>query len=797
MFLRIEISPKAEYSDPLANECLTQIARVHSGIAQKIRWLRVVDVYWIELDAPRDRVVQAVSQVFKDPVLNWVFSGDLLPSAAGETGTLLDLMQTSPHRPGVFHGIERRRRSNISDEKAKVALEALQMVLGRQSAGDQVISGELFLLEGQALAVSDLEWLARNYLTDPQHESWTLMSEMELTKNLNFQSEQVAKYLSSVSSSIVNRWMQYRGSQKVSFSALHWDALKEALVSSAEIAVQSSMRTYSMEDEECYLYSSIDFSKPHLDRLTESRTKFVLLSSQLEAIARGMKPKLQVVQGLLPQHNRLWLGSEQGYHPERIWEEFNRAILKTSLMTSASVVCPNLLLETQEQNPLYFWTSTFSLSEKVELPETPPASTEPIDWIWVGEEKSESFSEFINIQRMSEVNEVMKKTSALCFVANTSGKRLGEVLVELFPWTRIGLDIVVDGHEAWLKSWIQEEIPLGLLFGIRSSNRAYFLSQLKSRNLNYVHMGTSAPTGGVRFYAQGQVALEWSVPIRPTKAMETDLLDEILYIQDPLQRTQQKSMYGIEELFLKNDFWAIRPMTQSGSGYVILDEIYDSSLTFHDFEWMLRKMTALGGQVSSLQVATLNGLKVWAKMLKSLIQDFGIQLNHFQNTVDPALQVHWCVVQVIAKIMDIRNVRSQNIRAINERLYFLSGQFDQPAFRWLAGLEGRHQGSLQSASAMSNANGLADHIIKMLTHKKLGAEIKIPSKLCTSGFVVSVNEVDRFSVEEEWKMMGIEFESLGRSTQSPYLIVREDSGQVHTLSVEDAAALEIAQGGVR
>jgi hypothetical protein len=105
MFVRVETGFKAGFSDPAASRLHRKIQEIHPACSEKIRWMRKLAVVWMEFDAPRDKVVQAIQAAFKNPVTDWVFTGDLLPSAAGTSGTLYDLMQDSPFRRGFFHVI--------------------------------------------------------------------------------------------------------------------------------------------------------------------------------------------------------------------------------------------------------------------------------------------------------------------------------------------------------------------------------------------------------------------------------------------------------------------------------------------------------------------------------------------------------------------------------------------------------------------------------------------------------------------------------------------------------------------
>ena len=88
MFCRVETGFKAEFSDPEAARIHKKISEIHPTLAEKIRWIRKLSVVWLEFDTPRDKLVQAIQANFKNRVTDWVFTGDLLPSAAGSTGTM-------------------------------------------------------------------------------------------------------------------------------------------------------------------------------------------------------------------------------------------------------------------------------------------------------------------------------------------------------------------------------------------------------------------------------------------------------------------------------------------------------------------------------------------------------------------------------------------------------------------------------------------------------------------------------------------------------------------------------------
>src|SRR4051812_45554948 len=99
---------RPEFGDPQAQGLLRKLELAHPLIRKKIRWARLLDLYWLDLPCSREELIPAINEVFYDRVLQWMFTGNLIPSAGGKHGGLLDLMESAPNRPGKFRGIERR-----------------------------------------------------------------------------------------------------------------------------------------------------------------------------------------------------------------------------------------------------------------------------------------------------------------------------------------------------------------------------------------------------------------------------------------------------------------------------------------------------------------------------------------------------------------------------------------------------------------------------------------------------------------------------------------------------------------
>lgn len=146
-----------------------------------------------------------MGEIFFDPVLQWLFTGNLIPSAAGKYGDVLDLMQAAPNRPGIFWGIERRFRPGVTDNAARTSLEAFEIVLGRRQSDARAASGSLVLFEGPELTEEMLSTIARDAFCNELIETWTILPEIELTRSDRFRQERIKRDLPQVNLKAVNQ----------------------------------------------------------------------------------------------------------------------------------------------------------------------------------------------------------------------------------------------------------------------------------------------------------------------------------------------------------------------------------------------------------------------------------------------------------------------------------------------------------------------------------------------------------------------------------------------------------------
>jgi hypothetical protein len=796
MFVRVETGFKAEFSDPEAKKLHQKIADIHPSLAEKIRWVRKLKVYWIELSAPRDKVVQAIQFAFKNPVTQWLFTGDLLPSAAGSTGTLFDLMQESPYRPGVFHGVEKRKRLQVHDEEALVVLDTLQTILGRKSSQDRVVSGELLLLEGVRLSQSDLEWLARNWFSHEKLESWSLLSEEELKRNSRFQSEQVAKYLMNAQTQSRSRLLQFRQASSSVSEEMGWTDIAEKM----KLPLKTTEKCVSVQEEEWSVFPEIRFASDCLQNDTQTELEFNLVKQQHEACALGFSSKLQTVLGVLPEKNRLWLGNEHGSHPVRIREEFETSLKLVAETTATPIVQMKFYEDPHENEPSYFWSSSVAVGNGSQTKSAENrAQGSIVDLFYIGHHEQPAYRNLVLSENIKSALNQCQQGDAIDFSIASTGKSLLEVLKRSDRHLQYGFDLVLDGYTPWFKRFLETNLPISQIWGVRDEKKAWVIEELEARNIPYIHFGSTSLTGDVRILDEGQVRASVTIKdfFQPIQFNPKDqLLDEPLFVQEKrVQPAKFKNRYSIEELVLKPETYhvsvatpvVIRPNLNSWTGIMVLSDLCGQEFSPSYMEYLLRKCTALGGQIHSTQVSMLNGLKSWLRTLESFKSDFGIQLTQFEVKTDPEIQSHWIALQLVSKVNDCRTVRSEDFKYVHDRIYWLPGSFDHPATRWLAGVEGRYQNGLHSAVAIESTEG-RQGVINTLTFallkRKLGAEVRIQHHFA-GGFFVSVSENERFAVEEEWRAVGIEFEFVGRITSSPFLVIRDEKDQTQTISIED------------
>ena len=198
MFARVEVAYRPEFADPVADGVLRRLNLAYPALRKKVRWARWIDVHWLELPLSREEIIPAITEIYWDRVLQWVFSGNLIPSAAGKHGGLLDLMEAAPHRPGKFFAIERRFRPGVTDTLARTSLEAFEIITHRSFPEAKASSGSLLLLEGPELDEDSLAVIAREILCNELIETWTLLSENELVRTDRFHQERIKRDLPKV-----------------------------------------------------------------------------------------------------------------------------------------------------------------------------------------------------------------------------------------------------------------------------------------------------------------------------------------------------------------------------------------------------------------------------------------------------------------------------------------------------------------------------------------------------------------------------------------------------------------------
>ena len=798
MFVRVETGFKAGFSDPAASLLQKKIHEIHPACAEKIRWSRRLGVVWMDFDVSRDKMVQAIQNAFKNQVTGWVFTGDLLPSAAGSSGTLYDLMQDSPFRPGIFHGIEKRKRLHTHDEEALVILDIIQTLLGRKNPLDRVVTGELLMLEGARLSQSDLEWVARNWFSQDRDESWSLLSEEELKHNARFQSEQVAKYLVNSQSAPRSRLLQFRSLSRLDSADLDFKLIEESF--RAPLA-HATTPLQVVQSEDWAFYSDIRFSSWQLASKTRSETIFSLAKHQLEHFGRGGSSRLQTILAVLPEKSMFWRNEGLRSHPVRIRDDFERSLGRVAETTDTSITLMKLFEETQESEPSYFWSTTVSVErDRGETYSGDPGQI--VDLFYVGFSDHHSMKDLTFVEKLKSMLIYAQKGRSVAFSIPTAGSTLLECLKSSLKELQYGFDIVTDGIEEFVKKYLENPLPLGLLWGVNLDQSAWLISELQSRNIPFLQIGTTSLTSEARMIHGGET--KFTVPTRDffkgASDMQTNprtLLPEPLFIAEKrIQPAKFKNRYSVEDLVLKPEPYhvsiaapvVLRPSLAHWSGLMVLGDLCGQEFNAKYLDYLLRKCTAMGGQIHSIQVSFVNGLKMWWDVLEKFQREYGIETRCIETRAIPVIQAHWLGLQVLSKVADIRAARTEDFKYVNDRIYWLPGDFEHAATRWLSGLEGRNQNGLNSSVAIEPAESSGDEVVDTLVYallkRKLGAEVRIQHHF-SGGFFVSVSENERFSVEEEWRSLGVDFEFVGRVTASPYLVLRNEADQTRTISIED------------
>jgi hypothetical protein len=171
---------------------------------------------------------------------------------------------------------------------------------------------------------------------------------------------------------------------------------------------------------------------------------------------------------------------------------------------------------------------------------------------------------------------------------------------------------------------------LGFIWGINPDKKEWLLRELDLRFIPYLSFGTTTLTGDVRILEGGAVKAgatiqEFFGAPASTEAGEASLLEEPLFLKEERKQPGRfRNRFATEELILKPEpFHAsvatplvVRPSLESWSGLMVLSDLVDQEFSSKHLDYLLRKCTAMGGQINSIQVSYMNGLREWSKSLK-------------------------------------------------------------------------------------------------------------------------------------------------------------------------------------
>jgi hypothetical protein len=769
MYLRIELAYRPHFSDPFAQRWLQQVKKVQPELFQKVRWARWLDVLWVDLAATRDEIVTSIQESFGDPILKWVFTGDLVPSAAGASGTLLDLMQFAPYRPGVFHALEKRVRLHQVDRPGDLALETLQTALGRAHVLDRVTSGALLLIEGPQLTPADLRILANTDFCDNETESWTSLQEAELVKNSRFQGEQVSRYLIESGRLGADRWLQ-----GVLSRMSHQDAPKKKKRGFEPVSIvpggviSPAVLRLNQQLPKSWMLSSGASPEGILD-FDENTIAVVKLdtsgSPTRDTLGRTYMDTLNLSGAL--EWAGAWVHGASG----------RLEVLKDFARRSGAAV----VWEPSDAEPTVSWLG-FAAKETDGRPwDFTPVGAEG-DLIWIGDRKlpARVARDFALFHRIEWALSPLKRKDLVLAVFPCQQEPLSSCVVragEILDGFEIDLDLELEEARTF---WVEQKLD-GALVLVQPDGVEALEEILKRDRIPYMKIGRTADGKQLKLSVRGNPVLEHSMATQ-VEEISRETLEASP--QDDAPSHFLPKIFGSHQLLLTEGSrdparlspLLFRPHSLSTTGILLASAQVRSGA---DLRGLIARSVGAGGQFGSEDawigvsiVESLGSEELWPEV-ESVLVDLGIPIVSYRRSIGHASPGSWWV-QVLSKVLDVRALRVEAVPSPLLNLYLLgvgSGPTSSGFRRllsWMGGVDGRLQSSLQSVRAMGG-DAYLEGVTASLKGNGLGGEFVPPPQHHGWDFVVTATDADRFLLEEEWRTFGIGFHLLGRSNASTFV----------------------------
>ncbi len=803
MYVRLELCTRPGWSDPQADTLTGLMQRMKPELARKIRWARILRVFWMDLQAQRDQAVAAIQSGFGDLVLTWAFTGDLVPSAAGATGSLQDLMQASPHRPGVFYGIEKRIRLDRLDSESTWALETIQVALGRKNIEDRVSSGALLLLEGNELDNSDLEWIAKHAFAAASSESWTIFTEEELKRNARFQSDQVAKYINPSALTVSERWLQ-RAKTRL------W-VQKESVPAAAFTAFERTTADHHSDEE----WINRQIPKAWI-RPNNQRGMCVLDFDEQQLLVGGLEcdRELKICEfgrvairasgkshGVQIEGISLSTRTKMNEHTE--WNLLENAQLCDEFAKQWDVPViwsSDHVTEEPESLSVINWVGTLDREKNGHFFDFEPIGVDGRLWfIGPAEEKRNLSRDLLSLERLDRLQREFQIKNEVLGVFPVTDTTLKNALAEILPIIQ-GASIHLKGSipEAQ-KFWEQTQLD-GFIWIIQRGSEEKIQKLLGDFGISFLDLGETDSTGGLHLLHEGKVVLE--IP-----EIENILSNPVLPASNgaPIHRvheSRRRRLFAGQALLMNTQSHplsneapvVIRPSLSKTTGVLFSGGFCENA---ESLKYTVRRALAGGAQFGTED--SVFGLQIvdegwstddWKEMSQWLIE-LGIPVLNYIKKFSKRQPGGRGYVQVIGKVTDIRNCRLEETKQSGMNLYWFgwkndtSGAFDEKrTYSWLGSTDGRLQMSLQGCVAYKK-NTLNETLVRALSASQMGADINIPEDL-GEGFFTLISDADRFPLEEEWRTFNISYANLGRTnSSSPSVLIRTPGKEAQIVSTLD------------
>ncbi|RYZ64002.1 MAG: hypothetical protein EOP09_16680, partial [Proteobacteria bacterium] len=168
MFNRTEVILHKNLQDPKGLSLHAKIRKWNPTLAEKIKSIRVADLFWTNFEGDQKEFEAAASDVWWDPVTQ---QKDL---------------------PGSDWIVEREYHPGMTDNLGRTGLEALEICCRRHLEKSAVSSGQLYLFTGTELQKDDISKITEALISNSLIHRHRIFDHIEFAKHARFEASEIA-----------------------------------------------------------------------------------------------------------------------------------------------------------------------------------------------------------------------------------------------------------------------------------------------------------------------------------------------------------------------------------------------------------------------------------------------------------------------------------------------------------------------------------------------------------------------------------------------------------------------------